>query len=217
MEPREFFETHFAEVTAEEGDTRHSVYEGDAWSPLFLGNFALTSSALISRNLFTRVGGFDPSFHFAGEIEFFHRLAAAARLVIVPDALVGHRESGSDTLESPADTIRFTDNALVSLEKARSLRDARGPTETYYRRGRQALLRTRAYAELSKKDGRGARKAIREAWSSGAPRDWLSLAIYGLSLVPAPALQMITRLRERAVSAGWDYRKSRRSVAALIS
>jgi glycosyltransferase involved in cell wall biosynthesis len=217
MQPREFFEAHFAEVTAEEGDNRHSVYEGDAWSPLFLGNFVLPSSALISRNLFTRVGGFDPALRLAEETEFFHRLAAAARLVVVPDALVGYRVSDSGSLTSPANTVKLIDNALASLDKARALRDARGPTEAYYKRGRQALLRNRAYAELSMKDGRNARKAIREAWSSGAPWDRRSLAIYGLSLVPAPALEMMHRLKKRAMGAERDTRKARNNVAALIS
>jgi len=214
MTAETFFTTHFSRLSANVSGIGHAMFEGDAWAPLFLGNFVLPSSAVVDRNLFMRLSGFDTGIKLGEESEFFHRLAAAARVVIVPEPLVDYQMPESGSLTSSINTVQLVDNALDSLEKARALRDADGLSELYYRRGRQALLRTRAYASLSMKNGRGARRTIREAWSAGAPKDGWSLAIYGLSLVPAPALGALHQLKRLVWETVRASRTTRRTLSA---
>lgn len=216
IDPDEFFSRHFEMLTATAEGRSQTIFTGDAWPPLFLGNFALPSSAVISRDLFIQIGGFDAAFRLAEETEFFHRLASAAPVTLIPQALVGYRVSDSGSLTSPANTVKLIGNALLSLDRAHALRTASGSSESYYQRGRQALLRHKAYAELSMKDRHGARRTVREAWAAGSPKDVWTLAMFGLSLVPGRVLDVLHQLKLRASRVAQASRTARRSPSALL-
>jgi GT2 family glycosyltransferase len=194
---RTFFQQYFEPDILALGDRTLSAFAGDAWIPLFLGNFALPSSALISRSLFEKSGGFDETFLFSEETEFFHRIAAASPVVILMERLVGYRASASGSMTSPVNTRRLIDNALVSIQRASTLRAGNMVAERHYRLGRQALLKKKAYADLSMHDRAGAREAIRAAWRAGAPKGIWSLAVYFLSLCPNTLLDALHRLKRR--------------------
>lgn len=215
-DPDEFLSRHFQKLSATVEGRNQTIFTGDAWPPLFLGNFALPSSAIIFRDLFIRIGGFDTDFRLAEETEFFHRLASAAPVALIPQALVGYRVSDSGSLTSPANTVKLIGNALLSLDRAHALRNASGPSESYYQQGRRALLRHKAYAELSMKNGRGARRTVREAWAAGSPKDVWTLAIYGLSLAPGRVLDVLHRLKLRASRFAQASRTVRHSPSALL-
>lgn len=190
--PTDFFTQYFRRDAVEAGGALFEVFAGDAYEPLFLGNFGLPSSSMVARGLFEQVGGFNPAFRIAEETEFFHRIAAAAEVAIVTASLVGYRTSQSGSLVSPANAARLIENALASLTAAaalRSVRTARGTAN--WHRGRRKLMHRLAYTRLSNLDGAGARAALRDAWAAGAPRDAWSLSMLGVSLLPAPVLRML--------------------------
>ncbi len=136
----------------------YTVFHGDAYDALFLGNFGLPSSAVVGTDPLCRSGGFDPTFRMAEETEFFHRLAATATVAVVMASLVGYRVGQSGSLTSPANTATLIANALTSVDRAAALRPARSDRATRnWESGRQALMRRLAYTHLSNFDGRGAR------------------------------------------------------------
>ena len=118
----EFFDRYLKRESVKVGGEHYAVFTGDAYDALFLGNFGLPSSSLVQRALFEQVGGFNPAFRIAEETEFFHRIAAAADLVVVAASLVGYRTGQSGSLVSPANASRLIENALASLERAATLR-----------------------------------------------------------------------------------------------
>lgn len=190
--PPDFFAQYFRRDAVEAGGEFFEVFAGDAYEPLFLGNFGLPSSSMVARGLFERVGGFNPAFRIAEETEFFHRIAAAGEVAIVSRSLVGYRTSQSGSLVSPANSARLIENALASLTAAaalRTVRTARGTAN--WHRGRRKLMHRLAYTRLSNLDGAGARAALRDAWDAGAPRDAWSLSMLGASLLPAPVLRLL--------------------------
>ena len=194
-EPAEFFARYFTPLAITAAGGTHPAWAGDAWVPLFLGNFALPSSAVIRRDVFEKSGGFDPAFRLAEETEFFHRLAAASPVVILAEPLVGYRVGQAGSLISPANTGRLIANALASQDRAAALRPASAESAAHHRRGRQSLLRKLAYLNLTLGDGAGARTALADAWRSGAGRDGSSLAIYGASYLPRGILEGLRRAK----------------------
>jgi len=195
LEPDAFFAKYLEPFDVTLGASRHRAYRGDAYEALFLGNFVLPSSALVQRDAFLASGGFDPDFRLAEETEFFHRLAARARVVVVPASLVGYRVGQSGSLISPANTRTLILNALLSADRAAKLRPPSPGVQAVRRAGRHALLRKLAYANLSLRDGIGARQAIRELWRDGGGRDGQSLAVYWGSLLPEGLLVALHRAK----------------------
>jgi glycosyltransferase involved in cell wall biosynthesis len=122
LAPDEFFARHFAvgEVTA--AGQSHRVYHGDAYVPLFHGNFASPATAMVRRQLFADSGGFDPSLRLAEETEFFHRLSARGPAVVVMSPLLRWRVGQAVSLISSTNTGSLIRNALLSLERAAELR-----------------------------------------------------------------------------------------------
>jgi hypothetical protein len=194
--PELFFARYFRPVTIDAGGRGHAGWVGDAWLPLFLGNFALPSSSMVRREVFLRAGGFDPAFRLAEETEFFHRLAAAAPVVVLTEPLVGYRVGQAGSLISPANTGKLIANALVSLDRSAARRDVTPESMAHLRRGRQALYRKLAYLNLTQRDGAGARSALTRAWHAGAPRDAASLGVYAASLLPGAALTLLHRAKK---------------------
>jgi glycosyltransferase involved in cell wall biosynthesis len=197
LEPDAFFRKYFTEVAIPVGTRAHQAFQGDAFAPLFLGNFALPSSAVVRRELFERSGGFDPALRLAEETDFFHRLAALSPVVLLTESLVGYRVGQAGSLISPANTIKLIRNALGTADRVSALRAATPEIDEHRRTGRVMLLRKLAYAELSALNGLAARHAIREAWDSGGAHDPLSLAIYAGSLLPSRLLTVLHRAKRR--------------------
>jgi len=197
LEPDAFFRKYFDEAPVHAGGRSHPAFRGDAFGPLYLGNFALPSSALVRRALFKHAGGFDPSLRLAEETDFFHRVAALSAVVILTDSLVGYRVGQAGSLISPANTTRLIHNALATAERVSSLRQSTPEIAEHRRAGRVMLLRKLAYAELSALNRGAAREAIVGSWRSGGPRDPWSIAVYGASLLPGRLLTALHRSKRR--------------------
>lgn len=191
-------ERHFAaHLTRDEGDGI-PAYGGDLFALLFAGNVCLPSSALVRRDLFEQLGGFDPAWRLAEETEFFHRLAAAAPGVIVMAPLVGYRVGQSGALTSPANTVKLVRGALESLDRAAVSRGALTPAEREARdRGRERLLLRLAYAQLASYDPRGARESL-DALAPAARSGGRARTLRLLSALPPGALRAVHAVKRWA-------------------
>lgn len=162
-----------------------TVYHGDAYPALFLGNFGLPSSALVDRAQFLEVGGFDEAFRLAEETEFFHRLSARATVAILMSPLVGYRIAQSDSLMSSENTGRLIRNALRSIRSASRLREPGDPrTMTQLKLGESSLLTKLARIELLHGSGTAARSALKELWATGGAMRLTHLLLFVASMLP---------------------------------
>ena len=187
------------EVSAPAG--RHTVYFGDAYGLLFLGNVVLPTSAIVRRSVFDQVGLFDETFRVAGDTEFFHRLAARSPVAIVMTSLIRYRQGELGALSSSSNTAELIENGLESLRRAAKLRPELTPREARaFRDGKQRLLLRLAYSHLSDLRRPSARSKLVEAWREGAPLSARLLGMYLATLLPRSALRGLHRLK-RWVSA----------------
>ena len=179
-----------------------TVYTGDAFGMLFEGNVALPSTAMISREVIARTGGFDARFA-AEETEFFHRLAAREPVAIVMKHLACYRVGNPSLIQGPP--IPFIEAALTSVEQARALRPRLTPEEAAaYHSGRRRLLTRLAYAHLSVLDRAGARRAAYQAMAEDAMRSPALLGIVAASFLPAPGLRALHKVKRALARSGSD-------------
>jgi glycosyltransferase involved in cell wall biosynthesis len=200
LTPDEFFARHLSSGEVAAAGRAHWVYHGDAYVPLFYGNFASPATAMVRRRLFEDMGGFDPALRFAEETEFFHRLSTRGPVVVVMSPLLRWRVGQAVSLISSTNTGSLVRNALLSLERAAALRAplddrARGA----YLAGRRSLLYRLAYWQLSVLDPAAARATLREAGRAGAgissPR-WLGLR--AAAWLPRSVLRRVYALKRRS-------------------
>ena len=191
MTPEEFFGQYFERRTVQAAGAEHTWFAGDAWYPLFLGNFIFPSAVMIRRDLFRESGGFDRAFRVAQDTEYFHRISARSPIGVVMTPLMLYRAASGTSLSFRSNSIELVSNALTSIDRAYRLRPATSEAESHYRRGRRVLLRRLAYANLTQMNGPEARRVLREGWQWGLPRDAWTLGVYAASLLPRPALRLL--------------------------
>jgi len=193
----EFFARWFERVELEAAGTRHVAWCGDAFAPLFLGNFTSPTCVLLARSLVRWVGGFDESFRLAEETEYFHRVAARAPLGVITTPLFRWRVGQLVSLVSAQNVVTLIENALTSGDRAAKLRVPIAPAAQAAReQGRRRLLTDLAYTQLSIREGRAARAAVRDARRAGASGMRLTL-ISALGMLPAPVLSVLHALKRR--------------------
>jgi GT2 family glycosyltransferase len=156
----------------------HTLFAGDAFELMFHGNFALTSTALIRRDLALRIGGFDPSLRVSEDTEYFHRLAAVSPVVLVMTPLVRWVIGHEPRITAPGNWTRLIEEAIVSVDRALGLRQPPTPRVLQtHREGKRALLLRLAYSHLSELDTAAARQSLREVrrLKLGLTPRWLGL------------------------------------------
>lgn len=178
----------------------HELFSGDAFSVLFLGNLALPSAAIVHRDVIERVGSFDAAVAAAEETEFFHRVAADSPLVVVMSRLARHRDGHPDRLISARNIEQLIRNAMLSMERARTLRRPLPPgARRTYAVGRERLLFELAYHELTELRTLQARATLLDARRQGvrlSPR--LALLLLA-TFTPARALRFAHMLKTQRV------------------
>jgi glycosyltransferase involved in cell wall biosynthesis len=195
LSPEAFFALAMARSEIDAAGSRHTVYTGDAFDLNFYGNFVYPSCAVLHRSVMDRAGVFDETLRCAVDTEYFHRVSAVAKLGIVMTPLFRWRRGEGETIVSAANMERLVITALLSLDRAITLREPSAWARTVYRESRRRLLLHLAYIQLSNLDGRAARGSVRRAWAEGARLTPKALGIYGASLLPAPALRGLHRLK----------------------
>ena len=185
-----FFARSLKKVTVEVGGKAIHAFVGDMFGPLFLGNFCSPVSLLIHRELWDRMVGFDELFQVAEETEFFHRLAGMEPGAIVMTPLIRVR-LGHESIISSKNTIRLTQNALISIDRAAERRTMLTAGEqTAYADGKQILLARLAWAHLTNLNGKESRKVISTMASSKRWQRRIG-TIYIASFLPSPILHLL--------------------------
>jgi GT2 family glycosyltransferase len=196
LTPERFFARTMIPISVDAADGGRRVYMGDAFELLFEGNFATPQCTVLQRNLLARVGGFDPAMRVASDTEYFHRVAALSPVAIILEPLVKWRAGLGDQLTSPRNTVSLIRNALISVDRAVTLRQPlTSRVEQAHRRGRRRLLLRLAYAHLSDLECAAARDAVVAAWRAGAGPSPRSFAIFAASLLPPRALRALHTLK----------------------
>ncbi|HEX2191138.1 MAG TPA: glycosyltransferase family 2 protein [Longimicrobiaceae bacterium] len=194
---RDWFAAALRELRVEAAGAPHVAFVGDAFEMLFHGNVVLPSAAMVRRDRFLQVGGFDEALRVAEDTEFFHRLAAASPVVVVTSPLLRWRVGHEERLTASANTRDLVRGALLSNERAARLRHPLPPGAERARRGaRQRLLLRLAYLHLSLFERREARSAVLDAWRQGAALSRRSVGIYGTSLLPTSMLRGLHTIKK---------------------
>ncbi len=166
------------------------AYVGDAFELLFRGNLALPSSALVHRDAWHQVRGFDASFHSATDTEFFHRLAAVRPGGFLLDRLTRYRLGHGSQVSVPARSVEKIRNAMRSAEVAAALRAPLPPSaRAAFADGRRRLLRRLAWTHLANFEPGPATAALAEYRAAGGRWDPATLAWRALALLPVPVLR----------------------------
>jgi glycosyltransferase involved in cell wall biosynthesis len=196
LTPERFFARTMTHTTIVAAGGNRSVYAGDAFELLFEGNFATPQCTMLERRLCERVGGFDAAMRVASDTEYFHRVAALSPLAVIHEPLVRWRAGLEDHLVSPRNILPLIRNALVSVDRAVTLRrPLTAAVAQTHARGRRRLLLRLAYAHLSELERASARQAVLAAWRAGERPSPRSLAIFAASLLPPRALRALHTLK----------------------
>jgi glycosyltransferase involved in cell wall biosynthesis len=178
-----------------EGNTV-SLFHGDLFEALFLGNVALPSSSLVHRSLIEKAGGFNPAFRLGEDTEFFHRIAAHSDVLVLTAPLVSYRRNRPGSNIATWNKPDLTRSALLSLQQASKLRPLSDKGKSLLRLGRQRLYLWLAYTLLSDQRTGEVRSVIREEWSGDLRGARMrSAALYMTSLLPPWSLQLLRRIK----------------------
>ncbi len=97
-----------------EGWRRVDTWFGQPFTSLMIGNFVLPSTLMIRRRAFDAINGFDGSFRFAEDTEFFLRLAKVRPFLWVDASLTAYRRAAGTLLTgNMLPTIRNSTLAVV--------------------------------------------------------------------------------------------------------
>jgi GT2 family glycosyltransferase len=175
------------------------VFLGDAFGLLLNGNFIFPSTVVARRDLLIGAGLFDPSFRRAEETDFFLRLAADSPVAMVMHPLTSYRTGGSDALSASAHVVELTELALRAVRNGIG---RRAPVTEFERRsaarGQRNVLLRQAYAHLSDRAPRKARRSLGRLRKLGLPLGVRGRALGILALMPAPVLGGLGRVKALA-------------------
>jgi GT2 family glycosyltransferase len=184
-----FFEQYLRRVEIDAGGARHVCFVGDFFRPLFYGNVALPSSALIRLSLLRSIGAFEETLRVGEDTEFFHRAAAAKPGAVVMTPLVRYRYAHTDSLTAGANAIALSEVALRSLDTAIGRRLASADEHRAYETGKRRLLLRLAYAYLSVRDRPGVRRTLRRL--SPGTLGAKGFLLWAVSLAPDSVLRAL--------------------------
>jgi GT2 family glycosyltransferase len=200
LPPESFFASALERTRITVDGETHEIYHGDAFELFFHGNFGLPSSCVIQRELAMKNGGFDVTFSFAEDTEYFHRLAAHAPIVVIMTPLVDYTFGQPNAMTAPHNATAMIEGAIRAQGLCAALRAplTRSQAEAYAA-GQRHLFRRLAYARLTLLDGSGARAALRQLRDVEPTGSLLfSLGLFLLSLAPRSVLRFAHRLKRAA-------------------
>jgi glycosyltransferase involved in cell wall biosynthesis len=96
-----------------------TVYWGDIYSSMILGNLVVTSSTMLRRERLEKVGEFDESLRVSGEDHDFHlRSCREGPVALIDAAGFRYRVEGADQLTSPVYDTHIARNYLRTIRRA---------------------------------------------------------------------------------------------------
>jgi glycosyltransferase involved in cell wall biosynthesis len=185
----ELFAHHvpLGEIVGGQDEVTGTLYWGDVYDAIVVGNLVLPSAAVMTRARLQDVGGYDETLPVAGEdFDFFLRTCRAGPVAFIDVPTVLKQADRPDALTHPSRRLHLARNYVTTMEGALA-RDA----------GRiqldPAVVRdARAYGHawtglgyLESGDGAAARRHLRRSLrlASGKPRTYV---LFALALLPGP-------------------------------
>ena len=162
-----------------------TLYWGDVYDGMVVGNLVLPSAAVLTRARLDDVGGYDETLAVAGEdFDFFLRTCRAGPVAFVDVPTVLKQAGRADALTHPSRRLHLARNYVTTMEGALG-RDA-GRIRLDPRIVREARAYGHAWTALGYLESGDAPAARRHARQSlrlapGSPRAWV---FWGLALLP---------------------------------
>ncbi len=175
-----------------------TVYWGDVYSFVALGNFCPTSTVMLTRDRAMKVGGFKESM-LAGENHDYHLRACALGPVAFLDIETAScRRGGVDHLSGECNSLVIAENALKTILPAIARRqlDMRIPRQVV-RRKIGSLHAWIAYENLKRRRLQVARHHSLESLYL-APSEWRTWKMLFASCVPAALLDRLRESRQES-------------------
>jgi hypothetical protein len=172
-----------------------ALHEGDILEALFLHNFIVASTAVVSRRVLEEMGGFDESADIAAveDWDLWLRIASKYPLAVIREPLAEVRLHEDSFLAS-----RPLDHRAASLEHVINRAAAREPVRLG---GQRHLALHRAYFGVGVSAFRRglraqARRYFGQAWRNNR-RDAAALAYIGISWMPTHVSDFAVKLKRR--------------------
>jgi len=190
-----------AQVAGEDGGSG-TLYWGDVYDGMVVGNLVLPSAAVLTRARLDDVGRYDETLAVAGEdFDFFLRTCRAGPVAFVDVSTVFKQADRPDALTHPSRRLHLARNYVTTMEQALA-RDA-GRIRLDPRIVCEARADGHAWTALGyleSGDASAARPHARQSLRL-APRHPRTYVLFGLSLLPGPlvarAIHLVRRARAR--------------------
>lgn len=164
-----------------------TLYWGDVYEGMVVGNLVLPSAAVLTRARLDDVGGYDETLAVAGEdFDFFLRTCRAGPVAFVDVPTVFKQTDRADALTHPSRRLHLARNYVTTMEQALA-RDAER-IHLDPRIVREARAYGHAWTALGYLESGDAAAARRQARQSLrlAPGHARTYVLLGLSLLPGP-------------------------------
>ncbi|MGE3508295.1 MAG: glycosyltransferase family 2 protein [Vicinamibacterales bacterium] len=176
-----------------------TLYYGDAYRALFLGNFVNTSSIVLRRTAIEKAGRFTVGRRTQEDYEYWLRVAAAGALGYIDAPLLLFRRRPNQLTADDQKLRIARDTADVIRAESRRAESRLGRALVAQRLADR--YRALALACLGAQSRREARQALAEAWRAGGHRP-ATLGLYLLSWVPDSLVSVLRAQRRRLTGGG---------------
>jgi glycosyltransferase involved in cell wall biosynthesis len=176
-----------ADVAGSDDGLAGTLYWGDVYDAMVVGNLVLPSAALLTRARLDEVGDYDETLPVSGEdFDFFLRVCRAGPVAFVDVPTVFKQADRPDALTHPIRRLHLARNYVTTMEKALA-RDA-GRISLDPRIVREARAYGHAWIALGYLESGDAAAARRHARQSLrlAPENPRTYVLYALALAPGP-------------------------------
>lgn len=197
-----------------------SVYKGDIFSHMILGNLVHTSTVLLRRERVAVTGGFDTSLRPAGEDYEYHlRTCSHGPVAFLDTPSMIYRIGAADQITAPHHDVHFARSNLLTVQRWLARGGARISLSADVLRARMA--HAHGWVGMAELENGNVAIARKHLWMSLQkqllqPRVGL---FFVLSLFPGVVFTTLRQMRRRMRS-GWrsgrlDHRPPQRTVARL--
>jgi glycosyltransferase involved in cell wall biosynthesis len=178
-----------------------TLYWGDVYGGMVVGNIVLPSAAIITRARLQDVGGYDETLPVSGEdFDFFLRTARAGPVAFVDVPTVLKQADRPDALTHVSRRLHLARNYLTTMEGALQRDPERINLSPEVVRGARAYGHAWAgQAYLEAGDAAPARRHLRRSLRL-APDDLRTYVLFALALVPGPLVARAIRAVRRALA-----------------